>query len=161
MKTVLPILFISVAVQAADWPTFRGADRTDVSSEVGLLKKWPSDGPKKVWMNEDSGLGYSGYAIVGNVIYTMGARDAVEYVIAIDAATGKEKWSAEADALLTNARFAELALYDLERAMADQDHRRRTRALRELEGGLRFIRLEAAELGSAERQIDWETGWQM
>ena len=71
------------------------------------------------------------------------------------------RWRHTADALLTNARFAELALYDLERAMADQDYRRRTRALRELEGGLRFIRLEAAELGSAERQIDWETGWQM
>jgi len=102
MKNVLPLLLISVSVQAADWPTFRGADRTDVSSEVGLLKKWPSDGPKKVWMNEGAGLGYSGYAIVGGVIYTMGARDAVEYVIAIDAATGKEKWSAEAGALLTN-----------------------------------------------------------
>jgi outer membrane protein assembly factor BamB len=32
----------------------------------------------------------------------MGSRDAVEYVIAIDTATGKEKWSAEAGALLTN-----------------------------------------------------------
>jgi hypothetical protein len=71
------------------------------------------------------------------------------------------RWRQTADALLTQARFAELALYDLERAIAEQDHRRRTRALRELEGGLRFIRLEAAELGSDERQIDGETGWQM
>ena len=102
MKTVLPLLFLAASVQAADWPTFRGADRTDVSTEVGLLKKWPSDGPPKVWMNQDAGLGYSGFAIVGNVIYTMGARDAMEYVIAIDAVTGKEKWSAEAGALLTN-----------------------------------------------------------
>jgi outer membrane protein assembly factor BamB len=102
MKTVLPLLFLAAAVQAADWPTFRGADRTDASTEVGLLKKWPSDGPEKVWMNQDVGLGYSGFAIVGNVIYTMGARDAMEYVIAIDAVTGKEKWSAEAGALLTN-----------------------------------------------------------
>ncbi len=102
MKTVLSLLFLAAAAQAADWPTFRGADRTDVSTEVGLLKKWPSDGPKKVWMNQDAGLGYSGMAIVGDVIYTMGARDAMEYVIAIDAVTGKEKWSAEAGALLTN-----------------------------------------------------------
>jgi outer membrane protein assembly factor BamB len=45
-----------------------------------------------------AGLGYSGYSIVGGTLYTLGARDAVEYVIAIDAATGKEKWSAEAGA---------------------------------------------------------------
>ncbi len=96
------LLAFAVSVQAADWPTFRGADRTDISKESGLLKKWPSAGPKQVWLYQDAGLGYAGYAIVGDTLYTMGARDAVEYVIAIDAATGKEKWSAEAGALLTN-----------------------------------------------------------
>jgi outer membrane protein assembly factor BamB len=103
MKITFTSLFFLAAVsQAADWPTFRGADRTDISPETGLLKQWPEAGPKKVWMNEDAGLGYSGYAIVGGTLYTMGSRDAVEYVIAIDTATGKEKWSAEAGALLTN-----------------------------------------------------------
>jgi outer membrane protein assembly factor BamB len=99
---LLPLLLLAVSTQAADWPTFRGADRTDVSTETGLLKKWPSAGPKQVWINKDAGLGYSGYAIVDGTIYTMGARDAAEYVIAIDATTGKEKWSAEIGALLTN-----------------------------------------------------------
>ena len=78
------------SASAADWPTFRGADRTDISTETGLLKTWPADGPKRVWLNENAGLGYSGFAVVGGTLYTMGARDAVEYVIAIDAATGKE-----------------------------------------------------------------------
>ncbi|SKA94392.1 Outer membrane protein assembly factor BamB, contains PQQ-like beta-propeller repeat [Prosthecobacter debontii] len=87
---------------AADWPSFRGADRQDISRESGLLKEWPENGPKQVWLNQDVGLGYSGYAIVGDSLYTLGARDAVEYVIAVDVATGKEKWSAEAGALLTN-----------------------------------------------------------
>ncbi len=89
-------------VVTADWPTFRGADRSDMSTETGLLKTWPVEGLKRVWLNESAGLGYSGYSIVGGTLYTLGARDAVEYVIAIDAATGKEKWSAEAGALLTN-----------------------------------------------------------
>jgi outer membrane protein assembly factor BamB len=103
MKITFTSLFFLAAVsQAADWPTFRGADRTDISPETGLLKQWPSAGPKKVWMNEDAGLGYSGFAIVGGTLYTMGSRDAVEFVIAIDTATGKEKWSAEAGALLKN-----------------------------------------------------------
>lgn len=93
---------LALTATAADWPTFRGADRSDISPETGLLKNWPADGPRRVWLNEDAGLGYAGFAIVGGTLYTMGARDAVEYVIAIDAATGKEKWSAESGALLTN-----------------------------------------------------------
>jgi outer membrane protein assembly factor BamB len=103
MKTTLPLcLLFAATLSAADWPTFRGADRSDVSTETGLLKAWPEAGPPKLWMNQDVGLGYSGYAVVGGVLYTMGARDAVEYVIAIDTATGAEKWSAEAGPLLTN-----------------------------------------------------------
>jgi len=100
---VLPVcLFLSLSSQAADWPTFRGADRRDISTETGLLKKWPTSGPEVLWINKDAGLGYAGYSIVGDTLYTLGARDAVEYVIAVDLATGKEKWSAEAGALLTN-----------------------------------------------------------
>lgn len=96
------LLASSTALLANDWPTFRGADRTDISAETGLLKQWPSAGPKSVWLNTDVGLGYSGYAIVQGVLYTLGARDAVEYVMAIDVATGQQKWAAEAGALLTN-----------------------------------------------------------
>lgn len=95
-------LLTATLAQAADWPQWRGANRDDISAETGLLKKWPASGPKKVWMFDDAGLGYSGYSIVGDTLYTMGARDAVEYVIAVDVTTGKEKWSTEAGALYTN-----------------------------------------------------------
>jgi outer membrane protein assembly factor BamB len=87
---------------SADWPRWRGAQFNDHSTETGLLKKWPSDGPKRVWLNEDVGLGYAGIAISGGTVYTMGSRDAVEYVIALDLATGKEKWATECGPLLTN-----------------------------------------------------------
>jgi hypothetical protein len=87
---------------SADWPQWRGLNRDDVSTETGLAKEWPPEGPKLVWMSKDAGLGYSGYSIVGDTLYTMGAQDAVEYVIAINVNTGKEKWSAEAGPLLTN-----------------------------------------------------------
>lgn len=95
-------LLTATLAQAADWPQWRGANRDDISAETGLLKKWPASGPKKVWMFDDAGLGYSGFSIVGDTLYTMGARDAVEYVIAVDVTTGKEKWSTEAGALYTN-----------------------------------------------------------
>ncbi|MEZ5385695.1 MAG: PQQ-binding-like beta-propeller repeat protein [Prosthecobacter sp.] len=101
-RSILLSCLSALTLHAADWPTFRGADRTDVSTETGLLRSWPANGPKRVWLNEDAGLGYSGFAIVGDTLYTMGSRDAVEYVIAIDASTGKEKWAAESGALLTN-----------------------------------------------------------
>lgn len=96
------LIATSFSVQAADWPRWRGANFDDLSTETGLAKQWPAEGPKQLWVNEDVGLGYSGYAIVGDTLYTMGSRDVVEYVIAVDLKTGKEKWSAECGALLTN-----------------------------------------------------------
>ena len=47
-------------VLSGDWPQWRGPNRDDASTEAGLLKTWPADGPKLVWMNKDAGLGYSG-----------------------------------------------------------------------------------------------------
>jgi outer membrane protein assembly factor BamB len=85
----------------ADWPRWRGANFDDISTEK-TITEWPKDGPKQVWLNNDVGLGYSGYAIVGDTVYTMGARDVVEFVIAVDAATGKEKWATEVGGYLTN-----------------------------------------------------------
>ncbi len=92
-KPASPPLTGGTAPAVGDWPQFRGADRDDISKETGLLKKWPTGGPKQVWTFQDAGLGYSGFSIVGGVLYTMGANnDAQEEVIALDAATGKQKW---------------------------------------------------------------------
>jgi hypothetical protein len=46
------VALTSPALQAAgsDWPQWRGADRTDLSPETGLLKSWPEGGPKRVWL---------------------------------------------------------------------------------------------------------------
>lgn len=92
----------SASVAVTDWPTFRGADRQDISKETSLLKSWPQGGPKKLWVYDNAGLGYSGFAVVGSTLYTMGARDVTEYLIALDTNTGKEKWSGEVGALLNN-----------------------------------------------------------
>src|SRR3989475_319783 len=77
-----------------DWPQWRGLDRTDVSKETGLLKEWPAGGPKRVWLFKNAGNGYSGPAIVNGKLFTMGTRDGAEILIALNADTGEELWTA-------------------------------------------------------------------
>ena len=62
----------------------------------------PPGGPKLLWTFDNAGLGYSGPAIVGNRLFTLGAYAGKEYVYAIDASTGGELWSAEIGPVLTN-----------------------------------------------------------
>ena len=59
------VLALSATASALDWPQWRGPDRTDVSKETGLLKTWPDEGPKQVWLFKNAGQGYSGPAVVG------------------------------------------------------------------------------------------------
>jgi outer membrane protein assembly factor BamB len=98
MKTrtlLLPacLLALSGAALAADWPQWRGPLRDDVSRETGLLKSWPEGGPKLLWTAEEAGIGYSGPAVVGDRLYTMGADQTNDFVIAFDTRTGKKVWS--------------------------------------------------------------------
>src|SRR5687768_4563906 len=87
---------------ASDWPQWRGPDRTDVSKETGLLKKWPDEGPKRVWLYKEAGLGYAGPSIVGGKLFTMGTRENEEVLLALDANTGKELWMAKLGKVLEN-----------------------------------------------------------
>jgi outer membrane protein assembly factor BamB len=92
----------AATVRADPWPQWRGPDRNDISKEKGLLDQWPKDGPKKLWMNKDAGLGYAGFAVVGDTLYTLGAHGTSEYIIALNTKDGTEKWKAEIAPLLTN-----------------------------------------------------------
>jgi outer membrane protein assembly factor BamB len=80
---------------AADWPTFRGADRRDHSPDKGLLKKWPEGGPKLLWTSKVGGKGYSGPSIAGGKMYLSGTRRGKAQIYCLDAATGDEVWSAD------------------------------------------------------------------
>jgi len=81
---------------AADWPNWRGPNRDAKCTETGLLKTWPAGGPKLLWRVRGLGEGYSGPAVVGNVMYIMGDRNARAFVFALDlAARGKRLWSTD------------------------------------------------------------------
>ena len=82
---------------AADWPTFRGPDRTGVALDTGLLDTWPATGPHLVWETAGAGHGYASLAIAGQRIYTLGdglstAGDKDEYLSCFDRETGKQLW---------------------------------------------------------------------
>ena len=87
-------LLTGLPLTAADWPQWRGADRAGHSPDASILTAWPKGGPKRVWMFKDAGLGYSGFSVVGNQLFTMGARKGSEQAICLDATTGKELWAA-------------------------------------------------------------------
>jgi outer membrane protein assembly factor BamB len=75
-----------------DWPQWRGRNRDGISTEKGLLKTWPQGGPPKAWQVQGAGEGYSSFAVAQGKLYTLGARQDTEYVMAFDAASGKKLW---------------------------------------------------------------------
>jgi outer membrane protein assembly factor BamB len=101
---IVAIGFCAQAVWAAggDWPQWRGPNRDDVSTETGLLKEWPAGGPKRVWLFENAGNGYSSFSVVGGKLFTMGTRDGSEILLALDANTGKELWASPLEKIYDN-----------------------------------------------------------
>ncbi|MEK0449099.1 MAG: hypothetical protein RL088_1367 [Verrucomicrobiota bacterium] len=103
MKTSLFLLALSATVSlAGDWPQWRGPNRDDISTESGLLKSWPAEGPKRVWLFENAGMGYAGFSISGGKLLTMGTRDGKEILLALDANSGKELWASPIGDILGN-----------------------------------------------------------
>jgi hypothetical protein len=82
---------------AADWPQFRGPKRDAVSTETGLLKEWPKDGPELVWKSEFVGRGMASVAVVGDRVFTTGDdnKGKSSFVYALDRKTGKQLWAAK------------------------------------------------------------------
>jgi outer membrane protein assembly factor BamB len=78
---------------APDWPQWQGPDRTRISKETGLLKEWPTGGPRLIWTANELGSGYGSMSVAGNRVYLQGARGDKSFVIALNRADGKEVWS--------------------------------------------------------------------
>jgi outer membrane protein assembly factor BamB len=78
------ILIAASAVRAGDWPQFRGPNRDGTTSETGLLKQWPSGGPRQIWSVDGLGEGWSSAAIVEDRIFITGAEKKREFLFALD-----------------------------------------------------------------------------
>lgn len=112
MKTLLVAVFLLVvpaavlaqSANSANWPQWRGPNRDGLSKETGLLKQWPAEGPALVWKGAGAGRGYSSFSVANNRLYTMGLRGDREFIVAFDAATGKEVWATPHGSAFRNDR---------------------------------------------------------
>ncbi|MEZ6068245.1 MAG: PQQ-binding-like beta-propeller repeat protein [Planctomycetaceae bacterium] len=102
LLTACTVLVVSSTAAANDWAQWRGPGRTGVSAETGLMQEWPEGGPERVWLSRGVGLGYSGMAVVGDTLYTMGAIEGQEHVIAVNVEDGSTKWSTAVGDVLDN-----------------------------------------------------------
>ena len=84
---------ITSDLRAADWPQWRGPERTGISAETGLLKAWPKDGPALRWKRTDLGTGYSSPAVSKGVVYIQTTKGNDEFTVALQETTGQEIWS--------------------------------------------------------------------
>jgi outer membrane protein assembly factor BamB len=91
---LLTIAMLTGQLRADDWPAWRGPVRDGICREKNLLKEWPKEGPELLWKATGLGIGDSGPAIVGNVLYIMGEKDSKEWVMALDVGQqGKQIWA--------------------------------------------------------------------
>ena len=95
LGSLCAVAALHAATPSFDWPQFRGPNRDDISKETGLLKQWPEGGPTKIWSYTEAGTGFAGFSIAGGKLFTMGTRDGSEILICLDAANGKELWTAK------------------------------------------------------------------
>jgi outer membrane protein assembly factor BamB len=95
----LALLLISFPANAeADWPGWRGRSRDGKSSETGLLKEWPEQGPPLLWTAEGMGRGFSSVSVSAAasnaLVYTMGDFGEEQQVVAVDVDDGRVVWRA-------------------------------------------------------------------
>ena len=79
------------AVSAA--PQWQGPSRTRISTETGLLREWPANGPAVVWTAQGLGAGFGSMNIAGDRVFVQGMRNGRSVVVALNRADGKEVWS--------------------------------------------------------------------
>lgn len=131
----------TVAASSADWPQWHGPNRDNLSRDTGLLKSWPSGGPKLLWSHKGLGEGYGTVALSGDQIYVQGTRDGQSMVWAINRSDGAAIGSAS-----------------LGRAL-DQDRGGGPRSTPTIDGDVLYALTENGDLGRVHRKtgaVNWK-----
>ena len=84
---------LAVSAFPADWPQYYGPSRNSTSTEKGLLRTWPNDGPKVLW-TAPLGIGFGGPAVSAGKVYLLDRDDNVGDTLRVyDLSNGKELWT--------------------------------------------------------------------
>ena len=86
------LAFANAYAVAADWPQYRGPNSDGTTSDQVALK-WTNP-LKQVW-KVAGGPGFSSFVVAGGKCFTLEGRDQKEVLVARDATSGKELWTAE------------------------------------------------------------------
>ena len=88
------ILFISVwNIYGQDWPQYLGPNRNGVSTQKGILRSWPQNGPEVLWTTK-VGPGFGGPVIKDRKVYLLDRDDKTGDILrCFDLNNGKELWS--------------------------------------------------------------------
>lgn len=73
------------------WPGFRGPKQDGIIRNLKISDDWQTNPPKEIW-SRDAGLGWSSFAVAGNLLITQEQRGKNECVVCYDTKTGKEIW---------------------------------------------------------------------
>ena len=73
---------------SGEWPQILGPRRNGLSTETGLLDRWPDQGPKVVW-RAAGGVGMSCLAVSRGRVLTMVQREGKQWLVALNAQTGE------------------------------------------------------------------------
>jgi len=100
MAALFLIFWATVVIQAdpvdLGWPQWRGPTHDGISRETDLVDGWSNDGPNsgpRVLWTRQLGQGFSGFAVVGDRVYTQSQSLTEQAVICLDADTGDLIWS--------------------------------------------------------------------
>jgi outer membrane protein assembly factor BamB len=89
---------LAFPMSAADWPQFLGPTRNSVSSEKGLMKSWPANGPQVIW-TVAVGKGFGGPVVKDGKVYLLDRDDKVgDNLRCLDLSNGKQLWNFAYDA---------------------------------------------------------------
>lgn len=88
-------LLATTILSAGDYPQWRGPKRDGHSTDTGLLKQWPKEGPKVAWSVDNAGVGYSSVAVKDGRVFTQGDIDGVEHIICYSEKDGKLLWAVQ------------------------------------------------------------------
>ena len=93
MKYIFTVVFTSLLLSLASGQQsgFRGLKRDGIYNETGLLKSWPSYGPRLLWETSEIGRGQSSATVTDEAIYITGRKDDKDVLTSFDQ-NGRKNW---------------------------------------------------------------------